>query len=158
MRRKDREVKQPEEIEKIIKKCRTIRIGMAVDSKPFIVPVNFGFTLIDNNFIFYIHSAKKGHKVDLWKENPNIAFEMDVEIGLNPGPKGCDYGFFYESVIGHGEIVKIEDFEMQQTALNEIMLHQTGSQFEFAEKNLNTVNIYKIKVTDIVGKRCVPKE
>lgn len=103
MRRKDREVKQPEEIEKIIKKCRTIRIGMAVDSKPFIVPVNFGFTLIDNNFIFYIHSAKKGHKVDLWKENPNIAFEMDVEIGLNPGPKGCDYGFFYESVIGHGE-------------------------------------------------------
>lgn len=158
MRRKDREVKYPKEIEKIIKKCNTIRIGMAIDSKPYIVPVNFGFTRKDEKFVFYIHSAKKGHKVDLWKENPMIAFEMDVEIGLNPGPTGCDYGFFYESVIGHGEICKIDNLEKQEFAINEIMFHQTGKRFKFTDNNLNSVNIYEIKVTDIHGKRCVPEK
>lgn len=158
MRRKDREIKTPEKIEEIINRCRTIRIGMLEEQAVHIVPVNFGHKREGEKFVFYIHSAKKGHKVDVWKKNPRIAFEMNHEIGLNPGPRGCDYGYFYQSVIGHGEIVLLEEPKEKEKALNQIMLHQTGRSFEFTEKNLGTVNVYKIAVRDIVGKACLPKE
>lgn len=158
MRRKDREIKTPEKIEEIINHCKTIRIGMLEDQAVHIVPVNFGYKREGDKFAFYIHSAKKGHKVHVWEKNPRIAFEMDHEIGLNPGPKGCDYGYFYQSVIGQGEIVLLKEPIQKEKALNQIMLHQTGRFFEFTEKNLETVNVYEIAVTDIIGKACLPKE
>lgn len=157
MRRKDREINGSKEIESIIKECCTLRIAMVEDQKPHIIPVNFGYTLKDGEFTFYIHSALKGHKVSIWEKNPEIAFELDVEIGLNPGPRGCDYGFFYQSVIGHGMIEKISGLDSKRIALNEIMFHQTGKTFTFTEDNLKSIHLYQIKVQDIIGKQCLPK-
>lgn len=158
MRRKDREINTAEGIEEIIQGCKTIRIGMMEEQRVHIIPVNFGYEREEDGFSFFIHSAKTGHKVEIWEKNPEIAFEMDAEIGLNPGPRGCDYGFFYRSVIGHGRIRLLEEQEEKDRALNLIMRHQTGRAFEFSENNLKTVNVYKISVTDIVGKACLPKE
>ncbi|MDO5649514.1 MAG: pyridoxamine 5'-phosphate oxidase family protein [Gallicola sp.] len=156
MRRKDREINTIHGIEELIKLCKTVRIGMVENEKVHIVPVNFGYSQEKGQFVFYIHSAKKGHKVDVWEKSPNIAFEMDYEIGLDSGPKACDYGYFYQSVIGHGEIFLIEDKIEKEYALNQIMVHQTGQKFEFTEKNLGRVNVYKIIISDIIGKACLP--
>ena len=45
MRRKDREVKEFDKIIKIIDKCEIIRLGLADGDYPYIVPVNFSYTV-----------------------------------------------------------------------------------------------------------------
>ncbi len=156
MRRKEREINTIQGIEEVIKLCKTIRIGMLEKERVHIVPVNFGYSQEKGQLIFYIHSAKRGHKVDVWEKSPKAAFEMDYEIGLDSGSKACDYGYFYQSVIGHGEIFLIEDKIEKEYALNEIMFHQTGRKFEFTEKSLDRVNVYKVISSDIAGKACLP--
>jgi len=62
MRRKDREITQPEQIYEIIKKCDVCRIAFFDKDFPYIVPVNFGATFENGVFILYFHGADAGKK------------------------------------------------------------------------------------------------
>ena len=43
MRRKDKEITDRDDISQVIRKCQVCRIGLAMDNKPYIVPVSFGY-------------------------------------------------------------------------------------------------------------------
>lgn len=68
MRRKDREVTDNCEINKIINSCQIIRLAFADGVAPYIVPLNFGFEEKDGKRTFYFHGAKEGRKLDLIKK------------------------------------------------------------------------------------------
>lgn len=55
MRRKEKEIKSKQEIEKIINDAQIIRLALIDDLVPYIVPLNFGYK--DN--VFYVYSAKE---------------------------------------------------------------------------------------------------
>ena len=76
MRRKDREITAFDEIMKIIAKCDTCRVAMFDETFPYIIPLNFGTDLEDNQLYLYFHGAKIGKKIDLMKQNKNVSFEM----------------------------------------------------------------------------------
>ncbi|MCD8028618.1 MAG: pyridoxamine 5'-phosphate oxidase family protein [Erysipelotrichaceae bacterium] len=61
MRRKDREVTDFNTIIQIIYNCEIIRLGLT-DDYPYIVPVNFAYTVEDKQICFYIHGAMAGRK------------------------------------------------------------------------------------------------
>lgn len=75
MRRKDREITAFDEIMKIIAKCDTCRVAMFDETFPYIIPLNFGTDLDDNQLYLYFHGAKIGKKIDLMKRNKNVSFE-----------------------------------------------------------------------------------
>ena len=104
MRRKDREVSGFDEMMKIIAKCDTCRVAMFDETFPYIVPLNFGTDLEDDQLYLYFHGAKIGKKIDLMRTNKNVSFEMDCEhnIILYDERMSCTMG--YESVIGYGEV------------------------------------------------------
>lgn len=54
MRRKDREVTNLDEIVEIMKGCDVCRIAINDEIYPYILPVNFGFELVDGNIVIYI--------------------------------------------------------------------------------------------------------
>ena len=80
MRRKDREITDFNEIQKIIDACEILRLGLADGDFPYIVPVNFAYTVTDGQICFYIHGAVAGRKYELLCRNPVCSFEMDIPL------------------------------------------------------------------------------
>ena len=67
MRRKEREVTDFNSILEIIDECRIMRIGLADGDFPYIVPLNFAYTVSGKQLDFYIHGALSGRKYELMK-------------------------------------------------------------------------------------------
>lgn len=153
MRRKDREVNQFDEIIDIVKKCDVCRIAFHDGEYPYIVPLNFGFTVQGTDMELYFHCAKEGKKLELLSANPKVAFEMDCSHNLITGEKACDYTMEFESVCGTGVIeVLPEDHKIE--ALNHLMRqYSENTSFEFNEHHLRAVAVLRLKVNQITGKR-----
>ena len=78
MRRKDREIFGRDQIEPILQESKVCRIAMIADGKPYVIPMNFGYTWDDTDLTLYFHSGLKGKKIDALKADPHICFEMDT--------------------------------------------------------------------------------
>lgn len=154
MRRKDREVKNVADILEIIAGAKVCRLGLAVDSSPYVVPMNFGYTYENGILTLYFHAAATGKKMDMLRQNNAVCFEMEGAGNLKVGEKDCQYGYRFQSVIGYGKAVFITDEREKREALSAIMAHQTGEQrvFLFGEKEVAAVTIFKITADSFTGK------
>ena len=149
MRRKEKEIKSKEEIESVIQKALVCRLGMVDENGPYIVPLSFGYR--ENSL--YFHCAKEGRKLDILKKNRRVCFEIDTDHEIVESEKACKWGMKYKSVIGFGNVLFIEDMESKKTALGIIMHHYSGRSFEFEEKEVKRVVIFKVEIESMTGKR-----
>ena len=152
MRRKDREVLDEVKIDEFIKNCDCCRIGFydKENNEVYIVPLNFGYSNVDNKRVFYFHGAKEGRKIELISKTKKVSFEMDSNHELIIGKMACNYSERYQSVMGTGLISFVEDKDEKIAALNEIMFQSTGKKdWEFPEPMLNAVAVFKIEVTSL---------
>ncbi len=150
MRRKDREITNNKVIDEYILKCHCIRLGFVDNGKAYIVPLNFGFTHIDDKRLFYFHGAKEGKKIALMKSNPQVSFEMDTGYSLTEGPNACDYACTFQSVMGDGRISFIEDNDKKRDALDKIMKKETGNDnWIYPDAMLEQTCVYVVEVESI---------
>ncbi len=150
MRRKDREITDSKIIDDIINQCTCCRVGFNDNSKVYIVPLSFGFAVEEEKRVFYFHSAREGRKVDLVKDSPCVGFEMDTDYEIRGGEIACDFTAGYKSVIGTGRIRLVEDGFQKLYALNILMSHYNNrSQWEFNQKMLDSVCVFKLTVEEI---------
>ena len=155
MRRKDREVLDEVKIDKFIRNCDCCRIGFydKENNEVYIVPLNFGYSHVDNKRVFYFHGAKEGRKIELISKTKKVGFEMDSNHELIIGKMACNYSERYQSVMGTGLISFVEDKDEKIAALNEIMFQGTGKKdWDFPEPMLNGVAVFKIEVTSLSAK------
>jgi nitroimidazol reductase NimA-like FMN-containing flavoprotein (pyridoxamine 5'-phosphate oxidase superfamily) len=155
MRRKDREINGIEEKLRIIDKCKVLRLGMADNNRPYVVPLNFGYVYEDQVLNLYFHSAPAGKKLEILKKNPQVCFEMDGEHRLIEKDLACDYAYAYESIIGFGVLELLEKPEEKAWGLGALMKHQTGKDedFTFEAGRLQAVRVYRVRVSSFTGKR-----
>lgn len=153
MRRKDREVSSKEEIKSIIEKCMVCHLAMVDKGLPYVVPLNFGYTLDDNSLTLFFHSAKAGRKLDILKENNAVCFEMACEGKLGHIENPCNSGYYYESVHGFGHAEFVEDISEKCNALALMVKHLSKQDFVFSEKQANSVCVFKVVSKDFTGKR-----
>ena len=155
MRRKDREVLDEVKIDKFIRNCDCCRIGFydKENNEVYIVPLNFGYSNVDNKRVFYFHGAKERRKIELISKTKKVSFEMDSNHELIVGKMACNYSERYQSVMGTGLISFVEDKDEKIAALNEIMFQSTGKKdWDFPEPMLNGVVVFKIEVTSLSAK------
>lgn len=152
MRRKDRQVTDPAEIESILRECRVFRLALTDGRVPYIVPLNFGCRLADGRLTLCFHCAKEGRKLDLLRQNSRVAFEMDCGHALLPGESACDYGFRYKSVLGTGEASVVSDTDEKKALLSLLMEQQTGKRFVFSDSDVESVTVCKIDVAEFSAK------
>lgn len=155
MRRKDREVLDEVKIDEFIRNCDCCRIGFydKENNEVYIIPLNFGYSHVDNKRVFYFHGAKEGRKIELISKTKKVSFEMDSNHELIVGKMACNYSERYQSVIGTGLISFVEDKDQKIAALNEIMFQSTGKKdWDFPEPMLNGVVVFKIEVTSLSAK------
>ena len=158
MRRKDREVLDETKINEFIRNCDCCRIGYYAkeNNEVYIVPLNFGYSNVDNKKVFYFHGAKEGREIESISKTKKVSFEMDSNHELIVGKMACNYSERYQSVMGTGLISFVEDKDEKIAALNEIMFQSTGKKdWDFPEPMLNGVAVFKIEVISLSAKERV---
>ncbi|MDD1696997.1 MAG: pyridoxamine 5'-phosphate oxidase family protein [Methanoregula sp.] len=149
MRRCDREIQDIFEIETILDNAMVCRIGLAADSRPYIVPVCFGYS----NGIIYIHSSLSGKKIDMLKKNPQCCFEVDRFNGIIGNEQPCAWGVGYQSVIGFGRAFFLSDMKEKKHGLNCIMRHYGSGMHEFSDDDIKNVSVIRIDIESMTGKK-----
>ena len=150
MRREERQIVNRSEIDRIITKSDVCRLAFAKDNVPYITPVSFGY---DGKSIF-IHTAKTGRKIEFIKENNLVCFEFDTDVKtIEDETIPCKWTAAYRSVIGYGKIVELIEFNDKVSAINQIMLHYSGKEWDFDERMLNGVKLWKVEIDEISGKQ-----
>lgn len=141
-----------DELERIIQRCEVCYVGMAdSNAQPYVLPFNFAFA--DN--VVYLHSAQEGTKMDILRAHPGvcIAFSTDHQLRHSHEEVACSYGMKYRSVLVHGSVEFIDDFEEKQRVLNLIMKKYVGREFTFGAPSVNEVCVYKVPVGRITGRQ-----
>lgn len=151
MRRAEREVKNFSDILSIINECKVFRLAINTPDIPYIVPLNFGFSVENEEISFYFHCAREGRKLELLRADARVGFEMDAEHRLVGSERACSYTFRYASVIGTGTVEFLEG-EEKLSALSCIMRHQTGREFIFDAKSAENVVLCRIRVLHLSAK------
>ena len=154
MRRKDREVTDREEIAAMIAGMDTIRLAMNAEDGPYIVPLSFGAEEVDGRFIFYMHSAISGRKIELIGLSHSVGFELDKANGLVAGKEACEFSMRYQSVIGTGIARVITDGQEKLHGMRKIMEHYTSRyDWDIPEAVLTHTAIIRLDEEEISAKR-----
>jgi len=149
MRRKEKEIKDKKEIEKILEESLVCRLAMVDGDKPYIVPMNFGY----RDGSLFLHSAKQGRKIDLIKKNSNVCFEVDQVIRFKKAKMACEWGLEYKSVIGSGRAYLLDNIEEKIKGLHIIMSQYSQRTFEYPDEMLEKTLVIKIVVDHMTGKQ-----
>lgn len=151
MRRKDREVTDPKKIADIISRCTCCRIGFQDDGEVYIVPLNFGYEIKDDTYVFYFHGANEGRKLELTHKSPKVGFEMDTDFAVyshGESDVACGYTARFQSIIGNGVMSIVNELDEKIHGLSLLMEHNTGKkEWNFDEKMLKAVTVFKLEVT-----------
>ena len=155
IRRKDRMITDPSEIEDIVKNAKILHLGLNDDGFPYIVPLHYGYEYNSekSKYIFYMHGARVGHKLDLINKNSNAGVELETDVEpVSGGDIPCSYGSFYSSLIGRGQASIVNDEEEKKHGLDLLMRNQVGRAFEFTEAMIASVAVIKVEVGEYTVK------
>ncbi len=152
MTRNEFEVKDREEIIKILDESKVLHLGMVDGTEPYVIPMNYGYTMEDGSLTLYLHGAPKGRKWDVIRANPNVFFEMCCELIPFEGRVACQNGMSYYCLMGGGEAEILEDVEEKKRCLSILMKTQTNRDFTFDDRLIGIVNVIRIQVKDYTAK------
>ncbi|MGI6089780.1 MAG: pyridoxamine 5'-phosphate oxidase family protein [Saccharofermentanales bacterium] len=159
MRRQDREVTEISDILSIVDRAKILHLGLFAEEYPYIVPLHYGYELVDGTLVFFMHSAEDGHKLDLIRNNSNVCVELECDIELiSGGDDPCQYGSAFASVIGRGSAEIVSDEEEKIKGLRLLMKNQTGRDFEIDSSMASSVAVIKVVVPKFTAKsRLMPQ-
>ena len=152
MTKRERQVTDPVQIAHILDTGKVLHLGLAVNNEPYVVPMNYGYTMEEGKLVLYLHSALQGKKLDMMRSNPNVFFEIDCDLMPFEGRVPCQYGLVYSSIMGRGTATIVEDVEEKKQAMSLLMKTQTGKDFSFEDRLVIIVAVIRIDVTEYTAK------
>lgn len=153
MTRRELEVTDLNEIKEILDKSKIIHVAMVDEGEPYMVALNYGYTMEDGKLSFYVHGATKGRKIDVMRANPNVFVEIECDMVPFDGDVACQYGMAYASIMGKGKAVFLDKPEEKMEALSILMKTQTGKDFTFNEKLVSIVSVIRIDIEEYTAKK-----
>ena len=151
--KREREVTDIKEIKEILDKSMIVHLGMVDDGEPYVVPMNYGYTLEEAELCIYLHGATVGRKIDIIKKNPKVFFEMECDVTPFEGKVACQYGTTYASVMGRGTAEVLCESADKIDGLTKFMKTQTGKDFTFDERMVSIVSVIKITAREFTAKK-----
>ncbi len=128
------------------------------DGYPYTIPVNFYYD--EDEDIIYLHSAKKGHKIDSIKANDKVCFTT-WDDGYR---EGGDWAFRVSSCVVFGRAKLIADRTRTQEKVRKLACKYYPSSKEAQEdmedefnRAIDGVQLIAIAIEHISGKRILEK-
>ena len=150
--KRERLVTDPAQITHILDTGKVLHLGLSVKDEPYVVPMNYGYTMEDGHLTLYLHSALQGKKLDMIHANPKVFFEIDCDRMPFEGRVPCQYGMVYSSLMGRGTATIVEDVEEKKQAMTLLMKTQTGKDFTFEDRLVTIVAVIRIDVEEYTAK------
>lgn len=152
MTKREHQITDRAEILDILDRSMIVHIGLVDGDEPYVVPMNYGYTYLDGKLTLYMHGATKGRKLDVMHANPKVFFEIDCDLEPFEGSVACQYGISYSSVMGRGTAEILENPQDKMAGLTYLMKTQTGKDFEFNERLVSAVSVFRVNVSDFTAK------
>ena len=152
MTKRERQVTDPEQILHILDTAKVVHLGLSVNDEPYVVPMNYGYTMEEGKLTLYLHSAVRGKKLDIIRANSKVFFEIDCDRMPFEGRVPCQYGMVYSSIMGRGTATLVEDVEAKKQAMTILMKTQTGKDFSFNDRLVSIVTVIRIDVAEYTAK------
>jgi uncharacterized protein len=149
VRRHEQQITDTAAVEDILRRATVCRLAMCDGYVPYVVPLCYGY----KDWTLYIHCAREGRKLDILRQNPNVCFEVEVDCEVKKGQSACKWAYSYESVIGSGRAVPIDEPDEKRRALDVIMQQFGGPAGPYAEDSLARTLIIKVEIAEMTGKR-----
>ena len=150
--KRERQVTDPEQILHILDTAKVLNLGLSRNDEPYVVPMNYGYTMEEGKLTLYLHSAVKGKKLDMVQANPKVFFSMDCDRMPFEGRVPCQYGLVYSSIMGRDTATLVEDVEEKKQAMSLLMKTQTGKDFTFEDRLVTIVTVIRIDVAEYTAK------
>jgi uncharacterized protein len=153
VRRKDKEINNIKEINKIIMEADFCNVAMSKNNTPYLVPMNYGF----HEPYIYLHSANEGLKIDILRRNPQVCIGIVGDVKLEKSSDVCKTSMKYSSVIIFGKAEFLSDKDDKNKALSHIVQHYeqdvSRDNLNIDESELNRVTVLKVRIEKITGKK-----
>jgi uncharacterized protein len=144
-------IESRDEIDQIIRSCKTCFVSLCENNIPYVIPMNFA---LDNNVVI-LHMAKSGRKWNMLTQNPHVCINwisgekiawQDVEVG-------CSYRVKSKSVIVEGTAEFVEDYQEKMDCMQKIMAQYSQMTFKFSAPSINNVGVVRIRILAISAKK-----
>ncbi|HEX3043524.1 MAG TPA: pyridoxamine 5'-phosphate oxidase family protein [Bacillota bacterium] len=152
MRRAEREIKDPLQLEAVIKNGKYAVIALCRNNEPYIVTLSYSYD--ENDRALYFHGAKDGLKIEFLNANPNICLTIIDDQGYIP--RECSHA--YKTIVIRGKMELLEQ-EVERMKGIEVLIHHLEKN---PEKMLAKVNqtsgqwdktqLFKLKIVEMSGK------
>lgn len=151
MRKNQREIKDFDQILKIIDRCTTLRLGLYGEDFPYVVPLSYGYAVENGKIIFYFHCATEGKKIDLIERDNRACAELDIMNGYVD--TGHTLTADYESVMCFGRVYRCEGKDKIEGIRR--LLNHCGYPDGVAEEcaALPIVAVYRFETQSFSGKK-----
>lgn len=149
MRRDEREITSPAEVDAILTRQRVMYIALSSDDVPFVLPVFY----VWNGTSVYFHSARGGSKIEIMKKNPAICFAITEYAGVVEDELACNYEARHRTVIGLGTAHFVQDDAEKIAMLHQLMARFSSKSFTFPAANLTATQVIRIDITSMKGKQ-----
>jgi len=138
------------EMEAIISEATVCYVGMADETGPYVLPMNFAF---ESGRVF-LHAAPEGHKLDIIRKNSAVCinFNIDNELFYRHKEVGCSWGMKFKSVNAHGKVRFIVDYQEKYRIMKLFMLKYAGQDYEFSEPSIRNVVVMQVDIEKLTGK------
>ena len=139
-----------EEMEKILLEETIGYLGLSMNNKPYIVPLNYAY--VEGKILF--HCAMTGKKLDYLNANPQVCFTVGRQSGqIRRHAKGNPCHVDSDSVICYGKARIIEDPEERKEALNAFNRHFRSNTEEISLETALKCGAVEIKIIEMTGRR-----
>ena len=143
-------IENREEIEQIIKSCKTCFVAMSENDFPYVLPMNFA---LDGDSII-LHSAQSGRMWETLKKNPKVCINWTLgeELAWQDASVACSYRVKSKSVLVEGVAEFIDDYDEKYNCLQKIMAQYSYRDFKFNKPAVVNVGILKVNIEKISAK------
>lgn len=122
LRRQDRAITEPAEIESVLHAAKYATIALADGEEPYVVTLSCGYDEANRRLCF--HVAPEGRKLDIIAKNPRACVTVLRDLGYNAG--ACEHPF--ESVVMTGRMRVLEDRAEAAHAMRVLIAHLEGAE------------------------------
>lgn len=152
IRRKEKAIRDKNEILAILEKAKYITIAMCKDNEPYLVTLSHGYDRERN--CIYFHSASEGKKIDILRVHNLVWGQALLDKGYVEG--ACDH--LYATTQFMGRVAFIDTVDEKRHAL-EVMIKARENvskkemDAQLTEKSIKGVQIGRIDVEFLSGKK-----
>ena len=138
------------EIDEVLKQCKTCYVAMSDTDVPYVLPMNFG--IIGDQVI--LHSAQHGRMWDTFSKNPKVCIVWTLGEGIvwQDEQVGCSYRVQSKTVMVEGTAQIIDDYDEKERLFKQFMTQYSDLPFKFNAPAIRNVGVILVPMTKLTAK------